>query len=464
MKNRCWLLLALMLLTSCGVNVKREYSKILDRTNVELNELIKEFNNLDSYEISARLCAIHMNYVEEIYGLQEKIVDEEKKQMVLYEIVLSFPDINAYNELVDLLTKKNSEILSVIGDIKWINDDTNDYKSIFYLDSDRIQFLNFNRSFDYSIVDGNVVTSSYGPLFFNYKEETLEIRDAYGNNIDYRQCSNNDYIFGRWACSNCKYDGVELIANGDAKEIVDVVEYYATYTLADSNQVTTFTRFLPHYIPYGYRHQSSAGKVAFFCAENSYSFNYIYDPINDLMKLQDGPINESAKYVREKVSGPGSLTFLFTGRPISDISLFDLTKITDDGLKEDLTPVVQMSEDNKVEKEKRSKKKKVKGNEWDKVLYSYEKLVEDYIDCIRKPNLSNIRVAVKLGKLVKDTYDIAEKLENAKSEMTPEQRERMGEISLRFYDAMAEYSKKMGDADLDDEIENALYDALDEDE
>ena len=176
-----------MLLTSCGVNVKREYSKILDRTNVELNELIKEFNNLDSYETSARLCAIHMNYVEEIFELQEKIVDEEKKQMVLYEIVLSFPDINAYKELVDLWTKKNSEILSSIRDIKWINDDTNDSKSIFYIDSDRIQFLNLERSFDYSIVGGNIVTSSYGPLFLNYQEETLEIRDTYGNNINYRK-------------------------------------------------------------------------------------------------------------------------------------------------------------------------------------------------------------------------------------------------------------------------------------
>lgn len=77
------------------------------------------------------------------------------------------------------------------------------------------------------------------------------------------------------------------------------------------------------------------------------------------------------------------------------------------------------------------------GNNWDKILDDYEKLVDKYIALLKKSSSGDMNALTELASYMQKAQDLYEKLENADDEMTIEQMNRMVKINSKMAESAA---------------------------
>ena len=387
-------MLSLIVLSSCGIDPEKEYNVILDQTVKDLNELQTKIGNLDSYEITTQINNIYSQYDEKVNELQIKLGTNNKKTEILADIMQVFPDIDAYKETVKLLTDKNIEIFKQIQGVKWINDETNNQESIFYMDSKKIAFVNLSKEFNYTITDGNF-SFDYGILYFDIANDKLGIKDDFGNTIKYRKAIDKELLLGKWKNPNTYGGrwggrGIILQNNGKSAEFGNSWDN-TTYTVSQGNRIMT-TYKLDEYI------------------RNEY---YIFDQKLDKMHLSDQHweiYSWCVGYVRVKSSGPQNLEFIFTGNK--------------EGTEEPL-PEINTSKENKGSKD------------WDAVLDSYEKYVDNYISYVKKVAQGDVSAMTKMASMLEDAEELSDRLDNASDDLSSSQVARYMRITSKLTEAMA---------------------------
>ena len=76
------------------------------------------------------------------------------------------------------------------------------------------------------------------------------------------------------------------------------------------------------------------------------------------------------------------------------------------------------------------------GENWDELLNSYEKYVNQYIKCIKKINEGDISVMIEYADLLEKTADLSEKMEDAKGQLSSTQMKRYLDITNKFTKCM----------------------------
>ena len=79
-----------------------------------------------------------------------------------------------------------------------------------------------------------------------------------------------------------------------------------------------------------------------------------------------------------------------------------------------------------------SKSVTTKGENWDEMLNSYEKYVEQYLKYVKKVNDGDISAMTEYAELLDKTTDLSEKMEKAKGQLSPEQLKRYLNITNKF--------------------------------
>lgn len=75
-------------------------------------------------------------------------------------------------------------------------------------------------------------------------------------------------------------------------------------------------------------------------------------------------------------------------------------------------------------------------DDWDSVLDSYEKFVNQYIKTLEKAKAGDATALASYAKLLKKAQDLQTKLDNASDEMTEEQLARYSKLSLKLANAV----------------------------
>lgn len=76
------------------------------------------------------------------------------------------------------------------------------------------------------------------------------------------------------------------------------------------------------------------------------------------------------------------------------------------------------------------------GNDWDALLDSYESYVNQYIKTMEKAKAGDATALTSYASMLKKSQDLQKKLENASSDMTPEQLARYQKINAKLLKAM----------------------------
>ena len=79
-----------------------------------------------------------------------------------------------------------------------------------------------------------------------------------------------------------------------------------------------------------------------------------------------------------------------------------------------------------------SKSITTKGENWDEMLDSYEKYVEQYLKYVKKVNDGDISAMTEYAELLDKTTDLSEKMESAKGQLSPKQLKRYLNITNKF--------------------------------
>ena len=82
-----------------------------------------------------------------------------------------------------------------------------------------------------------------------------------------------------------------------------------------------------------------------------------------------------------------------------------------------------------------------KSENWDEMLSSYEKYVDQYIKYVKKINDGDMSAMVEYAKLLEKTTDLADKMEKAKGQLSSEQMKRYLDINNKFTKAIIDVAQ-----------------------
>lgn len=370
------------MLYSCS-SPEKDAKKIVDKFQTSLEQIVSDASNLNAYELSKQIETSKATFDLEVSNASEKIEDSEKRD--IFDDIVEIDNIEIYQKLLQELTNKNLAALKDIQDKKWINKATGNFESIFIVSSQNISFANLNKTFDYSIVDGNIVFDEecgISPIFFILKDGVvLTLRNSKDETVEYREAKFEDMVQGKWRNSNFYDDGVIFKSEGKGSYYGDAAKNI-TYTLG-TNRINVF-------IP--------ASK--FFGSDTR---NYSYNPSTDKITLDHG-----ARYNRVQDKGPDCLTFLFDGN-----------KENADSEK----PKVSYSS---------SESSGDSNNNWDKIIDEYEVLLDQYLVAAKKAKAGDVSMMTDVASILEKADKLQRKLEKAEDDLTTSQATRFSKIVTKF--------------------------------
>ena len=389
----CLLLVVAGLFSSCGINPENEYQKIMQQTISSLEELQNNVSNLSAYELTNKIKESQGQFDSMVSDLMVKLHDDDKKKDQLYAIIQEFSSIEQCKELIKVLTDRNISILKEIKDRKWINSETNDAESIFSIDEHKLSFLNLNKKFRYSIVEGNFnfdEECNISPIFFVLDGTNLVLIDYEGNEITYREANTNELILGRWQNPNASGSiGVILNPNGKG-------------------------------IKFGYNRENVTYKVndnmiSIYNPITKDNDKYVYIPQTDKMNLCFDNGYVYGTHIRVKSKGPDCLQFLFNGNK--------------EMLKDEMP---------NIESSSQKSTRNIGGEDWDTILDEYERYTDKYISCMKKAANGDISALNDMPSLMESAERLGDKLEKASDNLSMEQAARYVKITAKLTSAIAE--------------------------
>lgn len=398
MKHYYCLLLAIAgLLSSCGINPEKEYQKIMQQTIASLEEIQNDASNLSPYELTNKIKESQGQFDSTVGDLMMKLQDDEEKKSQLYAIMQEFSSIEQYKVLIKVLTDKNISILKEIKERKWINSETNDTESIFSIDAQKLSFLNLNKKFPYSIVDGNFdfdEECDISPIFFVLDGTELMLIDYRGNKAIYREANTDELMLGRWKDPNTsggQYGGIGITLNPDGKGA-----------------------------KFGYRWENVTYKVngntiSVYNSITKDNDKYVYVPQSDKMNLCFDNGYVYGTYIRVKSKGPDCLQFLFDGNK---------------EMPEDDMPDIQVSSS--------KSSKSTGGEDWDAILDEYERYTDKCISYVKKAANGDMSALSDMASLMESAESLGDKLEKASDNLSVAQAARYTRITAKLASVMAE--------------------------
>lgn len=364
----------------------------------EANEIIQDFSNsleninglesISSYDLNSKIDGELLRLEENKKNALENISKKEDRE--LFNSMFILEEIDAFVKIRKILSEKTVKTINEINGKMWIESESKNPNSIFFISETEIGFLNLNNSFDFKVLNGSIFSDSYS-LFFDLNNNNLSVSSKEGTRKKYELADDSHVIMGKWKNDNTyggKYNGSGVIFENDGKGIEYGYDWEkVTYVLTGNKiKVSKQTKYF-------------GIDVTIF---NKRSNNKIQHELG-------------AMFSRVKDSGPNGINYLYEG----DFN----------------NPSKKYT---KVENSFTSKESTTSSTNWDELLDAYEKYVDEYIKFYKKAQNGDLEAIKQYPALLEKAEDFQDRLEDAQDDntLTAKQIGRLQKIQSKLINAV----------------------------
>lgn len=385
MKRNVFLLSLIIVFLSACTNPKETAQKLLSEFSEDLKQIQNpqdmSIYNLDKH-ISRALYKLNRNRDKE---LSEFSNNEDIK---LFNNFFKIETVKEYNDLINILTERNLNVINEIKDKYWIETNTKHHYSIFKISSNDFSFLNLKNKFNYKIVNGNILCDNI-KLFLEIKSDHLYLIDENGKTKEFEKASIKHKLLGKWkkyGTSGGQYNGIGYVFKKNGKG----VDYGYSWDMISYSMV------------------GNKIKIVKKCSYGDYKETCIY--VNrDKIKHEFG-----AEFYRLRFKGPHSISYLING---------DYEHPNEKSIK--------IEHSNATTNNNRTK-------DWDKILDDYEDYVNEYIKFYKKAMSGDMSALEKYPELLEKAEELEKSLQKAQdnNNLSSSQIKRISNIQNKIINAI----------------------------